>query len=99
MNPGPGAGEPDPGTEAPERTTRERDGLGAILAVLALGLVVAHMQIGFTIFAPAKVSVIDKLYDLLYWYMFVGSILLSLLGAVLAARLRPDRRLADEAET
>ena len=38
MNPGPGAGEPDPGTEAPERTTRERDGLGAILAVLALGL-------------------------------------------------------------
>jgi sugar phosphate permease len=30
---------------------------------------------------------------------FVGSILLSLLGAVLAARLRPDRRLADEAET
>ncbi len=45
-------------------------------AVLALGLVVAHMQIGFTIFAPARVEVIDRLYDLLYWYMFVGSILL-----------------------
>ncbi|HQR30585.1 MAG TPA: cytochrome c biogenesis protein CcsA [Anaeromyxobacteraceae bacterium] len=45
-------------------------------AVLALGLVVAHMQIGFTIFAPRKVDVIDRLYDLLYWYMFVGSILL-----------------------
>ena len=45
-------------------------------AVLALGLVVAHMQIGFTIFAPGKVEVIDRLYDLLYWYMFVGSILL-----------------------
>ncbi len=45
-------------------------------AVLALGLVVAHMQIGFTIFAPTKVDVIDRLYDLLYWYMFVGSILL-----------------------
>lgn len=45
-------------------------------AVLALGLVVAHMQIGFTIFAPRKVAVIDRLYDLLYWYMFVGSILL-----------------------
>ncbi|MEY2667840.1 MAG: hypothetical protein RJA59_478, partial [Pseudomonadota bacterium] len=45
-------------------------------AVLALGLVVAHMQIGFTIFAPTKVAVIDRLYDLLYWYMFVGSILL-----------------------
>ncbi len=35
---GPGAGEPDPGTEAPVRTTRERDGHGAILAVLAAGL-------------------------------------------------------------
>jgi cytochrome c-type biogenesis protein CcsB len=45
-------------------------------SVLALGLVVAHMQIGFTIFAPRKVEVIDRLYDLLYWYMFVGSILL-----------------------
>jgi cytochrome c-type biogenesis protein CcsB len=45
-------------------------------AVLALGLVVAHMQIGFTIFAPGRVEVIDRLYDLLYWYMFVGSILL-----------------------
>jgi cytochrome c-type biogenesis protein CcsB len=45
-------------------------------AVLALGLVVAHMQVGFTIFAPTKVEVIDRLYDLLYWYMFVGSILL-----------------------
>jgi ABC-type transport system involved in cytochrome c biogenesis permease subunit len=45
-------------------------------AVLALGLVVAHMQIGFTIFAPRKGEVIDRMYDLLYWYMFVGSILL-----------------------
>ena len=45
-------------------------------AVLALGLVVAHMQIGFTIFAPKRVEAIDRLYDLLYWYMFVGSILL-----------------------
>ena len=45
-------------------------------AVLALGLVVAHMQIGFTIFAPRRVEVIDRMYDLLYWYMFVGSILL-----------------------
>lgn len=45
-------------------------------AVLALGLVVAHMQIGFTIFAPRRVEVIDRMYDLLYWYMFVGSIML-----------------------
>jgi cytochrome c-type biogenesis protein CcsB len=45
-------------------------------SVLALGLVVAHMQVGFTIFAPRRVEVIDRMYDLLYWYMFVGSILL-----------------------
>jgi cytochrome c-type biogenesis protein CcsB len=45
-------------------------------SVLALGLVVAHMQIGFTIFAPRKAEIIDRMYDLLYWYMFVGSILL-----------------------
>ena len=45
-------------------------------AVLALGLVVAHMQVGFTIFSPGKVELIDRMYDLLYWYMFVGSILL-----------------------
>ena len=38
MTSGPAAGEPGPGTEAPERATRERDGLGAILLVLALGL-------------------------------------------------------------
>jgi len=45
-------------------------------SVLALGLVVAHMQVGFTIFAPAKRDLIDRFYDLNYWYMFVGSILL-----------------------
>ena len=45
-------------------------------SVLALGLVVAHMQVGFTIFAPAKRELIDRFYDLNYWYMFVGSILL-----------------------
>ena len=58
-------------------------------AVLALGLVVAHMQIGFTIFAPRKVDTIDRLYDLLYWYMFVGSILLLagiLTGSMWAAQ-------------
>jgi len=45
-------------------------------SVLALGVVVAHMQIGFTIFAPAKTETIDRMADLLYWYMMVGSILL-----------------------
>ncbi|MEI6807625.1 MAG: cytochrome c biogenesis protein CcsA [bacterium] len=45
-------------------------------AVLALGLVVAHMQIGVTIFAPRRSEVLAGLYDLLYWYIFIGSILL-----------------------
>ncbi|WP_306590441.1 cytochrome c biogenesis protein CcsA [Geothrix sp. 21YS21S-4] len=45
-------------------------------AVLALGLVVAHMQVGATIFAPRRVELVDRMYDLLYWYMFVGSIFL-----------------------
>ena len=45
-------------------------------SILALGLVVAHMQIGFTIFAPARVELVDKMYDLLYWYIFVGSLFL-----------------------
>ena len=45
-------------------------------SILALGLVVAHMQIGFTIFAPARTETIDRMYDLLYWYMLIGSIFL-----------------------
>ena len=45
-------------------------------SILALGLVVAHMQIGFTIFAPDRTELIDRMYDLLYWYIFVGSLFL-----------------------
>jgi cytochrome c-type biogenesis protein CcsB len=45
-------------------------------SILALGLVVAHMQIGFTIFAPARTEAIDRMYELLYWYIFVGSLFL-----------------------
>lgn len=45
-------------------------------AVLALGLVVAHMQVGVAIFAPRRPELADRMYDLLYWYMFVGSIFL-----------------------
>lgn len=45
-------------------------------AVLALGLVVAHMQVGFTIFAPQRREMLERMYDLLYWYMFAGSIFL-----------------------
>jgi ABC-type transport system involved in cytochrome c biogenesis permease subunit len=45
-------------------------------SILALGLVVAHMQIGATIFSPGNVELRDRMYDLLYWYMFTGSIFL-----------------------
>jgi cytochrome c-type biogenesis protein CcsB len=57
-------------------------------SVLALGLVIAHMQIGFTIFAPRRRDLTDKMYDLLYWYMHVGNILLIagiLTGSIWAA--------------
>jgi cytochrome c-type biogenesis protein CcsB len=45
-------------------------------SVLALGLMVAHMQVGATIFAPRRADLLDRMYELLYWYMFVGSIFL-----------------------
>jgi cytochrome c-type biogenesis protein CcsB len=45
-------------------------------SILALGLVVAHMQIGFTIFAPARTEAIERMHNLLYWYILVGSIFL-----------------------
>ena len=57
-------------------------------SVLALGVVVAHMQIGFTIFAPHRRDTIQRMSELLYWYMQVGSILLIagiLSGSVWAA--------------
>jgi ABC-type transport system involved in cytochrome c biogenesis permease subunit len=34
------------------------------------------MQVGVSIFAPARTDLAAKMYDLLYWYMFVGSIFL-----------------------
>ncbi len=57
-------------------------------AVLALGVVVAHMQIGFAAFGKGKGELVEKLYELLYWYMHVGSIFLLagiLTGSVWAA--------------
>jgi cytochrome c-type biogenesis protein CcsB len=45
-------------------------------SVLALGVVIAHMQIGLTIFAPTKTENIQRMNELLYWYIQVGSILL-----------------------
>ncbi len=57
-------------------------------AVLALGVVVAHMQIGFAAFGKGRSALVEKLYELLYWYMHVGSIFLLagiLTGSVWAA--------------
>ncbi len=45
-------------------------------AVLALGVVAAHMQLGFLAFAPSRRSTALLMGDLLYWYTQVGSILL-----------------------
>ncbi len=45
-------------------------------AVLALGMVVAHMQIGVEAFAPARRSVALKMAELQYFYIHIGSILL-----------------------
>jgi cytochrome c-type biogenesis protein CcsB len=45
-------------------------------AVLALGVIIAHMQIAFGGLSPQRTDLIDKMADLNYWYMLVGSILL-----------------------
>jgi cytochrome c-type biogenesis protein CcsB len=45
-------------------------------SVLALAVLVAHMQVGLTIFAPRRHDLAERMQDLLYWYMHVGSILL-----------------------
>jgi len=45
-------------------------------AVLALGMVAAHMQVGIWIFCPKRYDLADRFYDMLYWYNLVGSILL-----------------------
>ncbi|HXK08956.1 MAG TPA: cytochrome c biogenesis protein CcsA [Vicinamibacteria bacterium] len=45
-------------------------------AVLALGVVVAHMQLGFQAFAPSRRSLALRMADLQYWYIHAGSILL-----------------------
>src|SRR6185369_8170662 len=45
-------------------------------SVLALGVLIAHMQVGIEIFAPSKRQLASRLNELLYWYLHVGSILL-----------------------
>lgn len=57
-------------------------------SVLALGVLVAHMQIGIEIFAPRRSDLSATMSDLLYWYIHVGSILLIagiLTGSIWAA--------------
>jgi ABC-type transport system involved in cytochrome c biogenesis permease subunit len=57
-------------------------------SVLALGVFVAHLQVGTTLFAPARRDLALRLNDLLYWYIHIGSILLIagiLTGSIWAA--------------
>ena len=57
-------------------------------SVLALGVLIAHMQIGIGIFAPARRDLVERMHDLLYWYIHIGSILLIagiLTGSIWAA--------------
>jgi cytochrome c-type biogenesis protein CcsB len=57
-------------------------------SVLALGVVVAHMQIGLAILAPARRETAFRMNELLYWYTMVGTILLAagiMTGSIWAA--------------
>ena len=57
-------------------------------SVLALGVLVAHMQIAFEVFAPRRRGLPAMMSDLLYWYIHVGAILLIagiLTGSIWAA--------------
>ncbi|HET8734926.1 MAG TPA: cytochrome c biogenesis protein CcsA, partial [Anaeromyxobacteraceae bacterium] len=57
-------------------------------SVLALGVIIAHMQIVFGAFGPKREEIVAKLADLNYWYIFVGNILLIagiLTGSIWAA--------------
>ncbi len=57
-------------------------------SVLALALFIAHLQLAYTAFAPRRTEMIGKMYDLLYWYVHVGNILLLagiLTGSIWAA--------------
>ncbi len=57
-------------------------------SVLALGVLIAHLQIGLAIVAPQQRTAAFRMNDLLYWYLHVGSILLLagiLTGSIWAA--------------
>ncbi len=57
-------------------------------SVLALGVLIAHMQLGVRLFSPGRTDLADRMNDLLYWYLHAGSILLIagiLTGSIWAA--------------
>ncbi len=57
-------------------------------SVLALGVIIAHAQIVFGALGPKREELVEKMVDLNYWYMLVGSILLIagiLTGSIWAA--------------
>jgi cytochrome c-type biogenesis protein CcsB len=57
-------------------------------SILALGVLIAHMQIGLAIAAPRRTDRAAKMNDLLYWYLHAGAILLLagiLTGSIWAA--------------
>lgn len=57
-------------------------------SVLALGVLIAHLQIGIEIFRPQRRAAAARMNQLLYWYTHVGSILLIagiLTGSIWAA--------------
>lgn len=57
-------------------------------SILALGVLVAHLQVGLAIAAPRRTDLETRFNDLLYWYLHAGSILLLagiLTGSIWAA--------------
>jgi cytochrome c-type biogenesis protein CcsB len=57
-------------------------------SVFAVGVLLAHMQIGIEIFTKGREDLVRRTNQLLYWYMHVGSILLAagiITGSIWAA--------------
>jgi len=57
-------------------------------SILALGVVVAHVQIGMIVFSPGRGALIQSMSRVLYWYIHMGCLLLTagiITGSVWAA--------------
>jgi len=57
-------------------------------SILALGVVVAHVQVGMMVFSPGRGQSIKRMSRVLYWYIHVGCLLLTagiITGSVWAA--------------